>query len=62
MGAYNRMLREKNKRAEKVIEMGDKKLASYLTDVMRDMLNQCRVLYGREPYVYEDVSEANSDA
>jgi len=48
--------------AEKVVEMGDEKLASYLTDVMRDMLNRCRVLYGREPYVYEDASEANSEA
>ncbi|MBN1795320.1 MAG: 1-acyl-sn-glycerol-3-phosphate acyltransferase [Sedimentisphaerales bacterium] len=42
---------------EQVARMGDDKLAAYLTDVTREMLNQCRIRRGKNPYTYNDNSE-----
>ena len=35
---------------EEVKEMTDKELAQYMTDIMRDMLNKCRIKRGKKPY------------
>jgi 1-acyl-sn-glycerol-3-phosphate acyltransferase len=37
---------------EKVEKMTDKELAQYMTDTMRDMLNKCRIKWGKKPYKY----------
>jgi 1-acyl-sn-glycerol-3-phosphate acyltransferase len=39
---------------EKIIELGDRQFAKYLTKILRDMQTQLRLRVGRRPFDYED--------
>lgn len=42
----------KSIQSEEVDKMTDKELAQYMTDVLRKMLNECRIERGKHPYKY----------
>jgi|GEM_PF-207051 len=47
--------------AEKVAEMGDREFAHYLTNVLRDMQRELRLMVGRKPFDYEEKTEMTPD-